>query len=100
MSKSEEVPPDSWDMDTNDTSQQVQLQGDMSDLSSNLSALNVNAPAFVPNVNAPAFVPSFPSGPPPSAQALPTASAVPGGNTAPAVSLNTATSTPNGNLKF
>ena len=101
MSKSQEAPPDSWDMDTNDTSQIT--QGDTSDLSSVTSALtavslNVNAPAFVPNINAPAFVPSMiPSVPPPNEQMSPV-SAVPGGYTAPIVSLNAAT-VQNGNYE-
>ena len=99
MSKSE-VPPDSWDMDTNDTSQQGTPEGDMSALSSNFTALNVNAPAFVPNVNAAAFVPSnYTSVPPPNEQTLPSA-AVPGGNSAPVVSLDTATSIQNGNHRM
>ena len=94
MSKTQEAPPDSWDMDTNDNNQTK--KGDPADgsLASGMSAisLNVNAPAFVPNVNAPAFVPSMVSVPPPAGQM----SAAPGGFGAPVVSVNTATSIQNG----
>ena len=54
MSKSQQAPPDSWDMDPNETPNNAD-----SSVTPGLSAmsLNINAPAFVPNVNAPAFVP-------------------------------------------
>ena len=92
MSKTQEAPPDSWDMDSNDTNQAK--AGDTPSVSSinvglNAVSLNINAPAFVPNVNAPAFVPSMNSAPPPNAQT----STVPGGSSA---SVNTATSIQNG----
>ena len=47
-------PPDSWD-----SIEDPGPEGNVEELSSNLSHLNVNARPFVPNVNAPAFVPSF-----------------------------------------
>ena len=91
MSKTQEAPPDSWDMDSNDTNQAK--AGDtpsVSLINSGLNAvsLNANAPLFVPNVNAPAFFPTF-SAPPPIAQT----STVPEGLSAV---VNTATSIQNG----
>ena len=91
MSKTQGAPPDSWDMESNDTNQGK--GGDTPSVSSinsamNAVSLNVNAPAFVPNVNAPAFVPSM-SAPPPNAQT----STVPEGLSA---CENTATSIQNG----
>ena len=81
MSKAQQAPPDSWDMDPSDTTDKSVTPG--------LSAmsLNVNAPAFVPNVNAPAFVPSNQvSAAPPTVQT----SAAPGSGNAPT---NSTTST-------
>lgn len=49
-----DVPPDSWD-----SIEDPGPGGNVEEISSNLSSLNVNAKPFVPNVNAPAFVPSF-----------------------------------------
>ena len=88
MSKTQEAPPDSWDMESNEHSQ----AGDPAmSLSSALGAasLNANAPAFVPNVNAPAFVPSMIPGPPPT-------SSLPVSNETPTISVNTAASAQNG----
>ena len=87
MSKSQQAPPDSWDMDPNETPNNAD-----SSVTPGLSAmsLNVNAPAFVPNVNAPAFVPSNQvSAAPPTVQT----SAAPGSGNAPT---NSTTSTQNG----
>ena len=92
MSKTQEAPPDSWDMDSNDTNQSKGGDPSVTSINSGLSAvsLNVNAPAFVPNVNAPAFVPSNQvSAAPPTVQT----SAAPGSGNAPT---NSTTSTQNG----
>ena len=81
MSKTHEAPPDSWDMDSNDTNQSKGGDPSVTSINSGLSAvsLNVNAPAVVPNVNAPAFVPSMVTAPAHTAQM----STVPGGSSTP-----------------
>ena len=57
--------PDSWE-DNSD------------EISTKMTALNVDAPSFVPNVNAAVFVPSFlAAAPPPAAAVLPAAAAPP-----------------------
>jgi len=69
MSKSQQAPPDSWDMDPNDNNAPNAADSSVTPGLGAMS-LNVNAPAFVPNINAPAFVPSsMMSAPPPAAQA-------------------------------
>ena len=69
MSKSQQAPPDSWDMDPNDSNAPNAADSSVTPGLGAMS-LNVNAPAFVPNINAPAFVPSsMMSAPPPAAQA-------------------------------
>ena len=87
MSKSQQAPPDSWDMDPNETPNNAD-----SSVTPGLSAmsLNINAPAFVPNVNAPAFVPGGVRTVPP-AQVTPAPSGV-------QMPPNSATSTQNGKI--
>lgn len=91
MSKTQQAPPDTWDMDTSTTNQNSQVgSASVSSASSALGglSLNVNAPMFVPNVNAPSFVPSMAPGPQPNLQTH-VASGAPG------VSATTATSIQN-----
>lgn len=99
MSNSQETPPDSWDMEPNDTSQ-VPPPGGISAVTNQLSALNVNAIEFIPgkNPNATSFVPSSPMlpVPPPNPEMLPTPNAVSGVPSTSVVPLNSATSTHNG----
>ena len=87
MSNSQQAPPDSWDMDPNETPNNAD-----SSVTPGLSAmsLNINAPAFVPNVNAPAFVPGAVRTVPP-AQVSPAPSGV-------QMPQNSATSTQNGKI--
>ena len=87
MSNSQQAPPDSWDMDSNETPNNAD-----SSVTPGLSAmsLNINAPAFVPNVNAPAFVPGAVRTVPP-AQVSPAPSGV-------QMPQNSATSTQNGKI--
>ena len=92
MSKTQQAPPDTWDMDTSTTNQNSQVgSSSVSSVNSALGglSLNVNAPMFVPNVNAPSFVPSMAPGPQPNLQTH-VASGAPG------VSATTATSIQNG----
>ena len=98
MSNSQEVPPDSWDMDSNNRIQNPQGEDPaLSSANSGLSSLslNVNAPAFVPNINAPTFVPNMI---PPTNVQTPSVSSVPG-YTAPVVSLSDTNVLQNGNYK-
>ena len=83
MSKSQQAPPDSWDMDPNDSNAPNAADSSVTPGLGAMS-LNVNAPTFVPNINAPAFVPSGLMSAPPS--------------TAQAPAPSSATSTPNGKI--
>lgn len=53
--------PDCWDQQSNDGGGDPQVNGDITETASNLSALNINAPTFVPgrNIFAQEFVPNF-----------------------------------------